>query len=67
MRIFEPVLGDNKAKSVLFKGDHTRVKSVQMGKGMKGMFAFAKKVKFIQSPFQLRDRCFEPLFAIFPV
>ena len=44
MRIFEPVLGDNKAKSVLFKGDHTRVKSVQMGKGMKGMFAFAKKV-----------------------
>ena len=47
MRIFEPVLGDNKAKSVLFKGDHTRVKSVQMGKGMKGMFAFAKKVHYL--------------------
>ena len=44
MRIFEPVLGDNKAKSTLFKGDHTRVKSIQTGKSMKGMFAFAKKV-----------------------
>ena len=28
LRIFEPILGESKAKSVLFKGDHARVKAV---------------------------------------
>lgn len=28
MRIFEPILGEDKAKSVLFKGKHTRTKTV---------------------------------------
>ena len=34
--------GEGKAKSVLFKGDHTRVKTVQTSKAG-GLFAFAKK------------------------
>ena len=38
----ETVQGENKVKSVLFKGDHTRAKSVQTSK-VGGMFAFAKK------------------------
>jgi len=42
LRIFEPILGEGKAKSVLFKGDHTRVKTVQTSKAG-GLFAFAKK------------------------
>ena len=34
--------GEGKAKSILFKGDHTRVKTVQTSKAG-GLFAFAKK------------------------
>uniref|UniRef100_H2Z262 DNA polymerase n=1 Tax=Ciona savignyi TaxID=51511 RepID=H2Z262_CIOSA len=43
LRIFEPVLGEAKAQSVLLKGDHTRVKKVVSGKVMGGLMAFAKK------------------------
>ena len=42
LRIFEPILGDTKAKSVLFKGDHTRVKSMVTSK-VGGLFKFAQK------------------------
>lgn len=41
LRIFEPVLGE-KAKSVLFKGDHTRVKAVTTSK-VGGLFKFTQK------------------------
>ncbi|XP_076816979.1 DNA polymerase delta catalytic subunit-like isoform X1 [Clavelina lepadiformis] len=42
LRIFEPVLGESKAESVLLKGDHTRVKKVVASK-VGGLMAFAKK------------------------
>lgn len=42
LRIFEPVLGETKAKSVLFKGDHTRVKAVTTSK-VGGLFKFTQK------------------------
>nr|CAB3265000.1 DNA polymerase delta catalytic subunit [Phallusia mammillata] len=42
LRIFEPVLGEAKAQSVLLKGDHTRVKKVVASK-IGGLMAFAKK------------------------
>lgn len=42
LRLFEPILGDVKAKSVLFKGDHTRVKSVVTSK-VGGLFKFTQK------------------------
>lgn len=42
LRIFEPVLGDGKAESVLLKGDHTRVRKVVTSK-VGGLMAFAKK------------------------
>ena len=42
LRIFEPILGENKAKSVLFKGDHTRVKAMVTSK-VGGLFKFTKK------------------------
>lgn len=42
LRIFEPVLGESKAQSVLLRGDHTRVKKVVMSK-VGGLMAFAKK------------------------
>ena len=38
--------GEGKAKSVLFKGDHTRVKTVQTSKAG-GLFAFASPRKKI--------------------
>ncbi|RWS28033.1 DNA polymerase delta catalytic subunit-like protein [Leptotrombidium deliense] len=42
LRIFEPILGDTKAESVLLRGDHTRTKSVVTSKV--GLMAnFAKK------------------------
>ncbi|KAM9391204.1 DNA polymerase delta catalytic subunit-like isoform 2-T6 [Salvelinus alpinus] len=37
LRIFEPILGESKAESVLLKGDHTRCKRVG------GLMAFATK------------------------
>nr|XP_018670402.1 DNA polymerase delta catalytic subunit isoform X1 [Ciona intestinalis] len=42
LRVFEPVLGEAKAQSVLLKGDHTRVKKVVSSK-VGGLMAFAKK------------------------
>uniref|UniRef100_A0A4W3ICB1 DNA polymerase n=1 Tax=Callorhinchus milii TaxID=7868 RepID=A0A4W3ICB1_CALMI len=42
LRIFEPILGDTKAESVLLKGDHTRCKTVLTAK-IGGLMAFAKK------------------------
>ncbi|XP_039267108.2 DNA polymerase delta catalytic subunit-like [Styela clava] len=42
LRIFEPVLGEGKAESVLLKGDHTRVRKVVTSK-VGGLMAFAKK------------------------
>ncbi|XP_077994710.1 DNA polymerase delta catalytic subunit-like [Glandiceps talaboti] len=42
MRIFEPILGENKAESILLKGDHTLVKTVVVSKLGK-LAAFTKK------------------------
>uniref|UniRef100_A0A672YHQ5 DNA polymerase n=1 Tax=Sphaeramia orbicularis TaxID=375764 RepID=A0A672YHQ5_9TELE len=42
MRIFEPILGESKAESVLLKGDHTRCKTVLTSK-VGGLMAFAQK------------------------
>ncbi|XP_055900779.1 DNA polymerase delta catalytic subunit-like [Biomphalaria glabrata] len=42
LRIFEPILGENKAASVLLKGEHTRTKTVVMSK-VGGLSAFTKK------------------------
>ncbi|XP_033123470.1 DNA polymerase delta catalytic subunit-like [Anneissia japonica] len=42
LRIFEPVLGEAKALSVLFKGDHTRTKT-QITSKVGGLAAFTKK------------------------
>lgn len=42
LRIFEPILGEAKAESVLLKGDHTRCKTVLTSK-VGGLMAFAKK------------------------
>ncbi|XP_071955316.1 DNA polymerase delta catalytic subunit-like [Antedon mediterranea] len=42
LRIFEPVLGEAKALSVLFKGDHTRTKTLVTSK-VGGLSAFTKK------------------------
>ncbi|XP_074660043.1 DNA polymerase delta catalytic subunit-like [Tubulanus polymorphus] len=41
LRIFEPILGEKKAESVLLKGDHTRTKTVITSK-VGGLMAFAK-------------------------
>lgn len=42
LRIFEPVIGEGKAESVLLRGDHTRVRKVVTSK-IGGLMAFAKK------------------------
>ncbi|XP_053307768.1 DNA polymerase delta catalytic subunit [Spea bombifrons] len=42
LRIFEPILGETKAESVLLKGEHTRCKTVLTAK-VGGLMAFAKK------------------------
>uniref|UniRef100_A0A665UXV3 DNA polymerase delta catalytic subunit n=1 Tax=Echeneis naucrates TaxID=173247 RepID=A0A665UXV3_ECHNA len=42
MRIFEPILGESKAESILLKGDHTRCKTVLTSK-VGGLMAFAQK------------------------
>lgn len=42
LRIFEPILGDKKAESVLLRGDHTRTKTVMTSK-VGGLAAFTKK------------------------
>lgn len=42
LRIFEPILGEKKAESVLLRGDHTRTKTVVMSK-IGGLAAFTKK------------------------
>ncbi|TKS91801.1 DNA polymerase delta catalytic subunit [Collichthys lucidus] len=42
LRIFEPILGESKAESVLLKGDHTRCKTVLTSK-IGGLMAFAQK------------------------
>lgn len=42
LRIFEPVIGEGKAESVLLRGDHTRVRKVVTSK-VGGLMAFAKK------------------------
>ncbi|XP_013786917.1 DNA polymerase delta catalytic subunit [Limulus polyphemus] len=42
LRIFEPILGEDKAKSCLLKGDHTRTKTVVMSK-VGALAAFTKK------------------------
>ncbi|CAN9505712.1 unnamed protein product [Ophioblennius macclurei] len=42
LRIFEPILGEAKAESVLLKGDHTRCKTVLTSK-VGGLMAFAQK------------------------
>ncbi|XP_071104876.1 DNA polymerase delta catalytic subunit-like [Haliotis cracherodii] len=42
LRIFEPILGEKKAESVLLKGDHTRTKTVVASK-VGGLAAFTKK------------------------
>ncbi|XP_060591908.1 DNA polymerase delta catalytic subunit-like isoform X2 [Ruditapes philippinarum] len=42
LRIFEPVIGEKKAESVLLKGEHTRTKTVVTSK-VGGLMAFAKK------------------------
>ncbi|XP_032444464.1 DNA polymerase delta catalytic subunit [Xiphophorus hellerii] len=42
LRIFEPILGETKAESVLLKGDHTRCKTVLTSK-VGGLMAFAQK------------------------
>ncbi|XP_025087757.1 DNA polymerase delta catalytic subunit-like [Pomacea canaliculata] len=42
LRIFEPILGDKKAESVLLRGDHTRTKTVMTSK-VGGLSSFTKK------------------------
>lgn len=42
LRIFEPILGDKKAESVLLKGEHTRTKTVQTSK-VGGLMQYATK------------------------
>ncbi|XP_076450505.1 DNA polymerase delta catalytic subunit-like [Babylonia areolata] len=42
LRIFEPILGEKKAESILLKGDHTRTKTVMTSK-VGGLSAFTKK------------------------
>lgn len=42
LRIFEPILGEKKAESILLKGDHTRKKTVVTSK-VGGLTAFTKK------------------------
>lgn len=42
LRIFEPILGEKKAESVLLRGDHTRTKTFVMSK-VGGLSAFTKK------------------------
>ncbi|XP_059584205.1 DNA polymerase delta catalytic subunit isoform X1 [Alligator mississippiensis] len=42
LRIFEPILGEGKAESVLLKGEHTRCKTVLTSK-VGGLMAFATK------------------------
>ncbi|XP_029440886.1 DNA polymerase delta catalytic subunit [Rhinatrema bivittatum] len=42
LRIFEPILGDAKAETILLKGEHTRCKTVLTSK-VGGLMAFAKK------------------------
>ncbi|KAL4224603.1 DNA polymerase delta catalytic subunit [Mactra antiquata] len=42
LRIFEPILGEKRAESVLLKGDHTRTKTKVTAK-VGGLMAFAKK------------------------
>ncbi|XP_071768025.1 DNA polymerase delta catalytic subunit [Centroberyx gerrardi] len=42
LRIFEPILGESKAESILLKGDHTRCKTVLTSK-IGGLMAFAQK------------------------
>ncbi|XP_068192872.1 DNA polymerase delta catalytic subunit [Antennarius striatus] len=42
LRIFEPILGESKAESVLLKGDHTRCKTVLTSK-VGGLMAFAQR------------------------
>uniref|UniRef100_A0A3Q0RBX5 DNA polymerase n=1 Tax=Amphilophus citrinellus TaxID=61819 RepID=A0A3Q0RBX5_AMPCI len=42
LRIFEPILGESKAESILLKGDHTRCKTVLTSK-VGGLMAFAQK------------------------
>ncbi|XP_013418997.1 DNA polymerase delta catalytic subunit [Lingula anatina] len=42
LRIFEPILGEKKAESVLLRGDHTRTKTMIMSK-VGGLSAFTKK------------------------
>ncbi|KAK7939734.1 hypothetical protein WMY93_003060 [Mugilogobius chulae] len=42
LRIFEPILGETKAESILLKGDHTRCKTVLTSK-VGGLMAFAQK------------------------
>ncbi|XP_030053826.1 DNA polymerase delta catalytic subunit isoform X1 [Microcaecilia unicolor] len=42
LRVFEPILGDAKAETILLKGEHTRCKTVLTSK-VGGLMAFAKK------------------------
>ncbi|XP_069047871.1 DNA polymerase delta catalytic subunit [Lepisosteus oculatus] len=42
LRIFEPILGESRAESVLLKGDHTRCKTVLTAR-VGGLMAFAQK------------------------
>merc|ERR1712048_1533995 len=42
LRIFEPILGEGKAESILLKGEHTRTKSVVTSK-VGALAAFTKK------------------------
>merc|ERR1719471_2478998 len=42
LRIFEPILGDGKAESILLKGEHTRTKAVVTSK-VGALVAFTKK------------------------
>lgn len=42
LRIFEPILGESKAESILLKGDHTRCKTVMTSR-IGGLMAFAQK------------------------
>ncbi|XP_057617098.1 DNA polymerase delta catalytic subunit [Chionomys nivalis] len=42
LRIFEPILGEGRAESVLLRGDHTRCKTVLTGK-VGGLLAFTKR------------------------
>ncbi|KAJ8347236.1 hypothetical protein SKAU_G00286370 [Synaphobranchus kaupii] len=42
LRIFEPILGESKAESILLKGEHTRCKTVLTSR-VGGLMAFAQK------------------------